>query len=138
MKKKCFTWLFPGNIYFLLGEVLSSEVQQHHWVSLVGLRSRLVPHPLFNPHGSPADGVQPVHHSWNAAAGNTSTSHQHRSANLVLNHLKPFFFFFRLQRFSALCTPSEDLPLTKSEKKALELLTLPSYHDEKKWILTEE
>ncbi|XP_017263911.1 sodium- and chloride-dependent GABA transporter 2 [Kryptolebias marmoratus] len=30
------------------------------------------------------------------------------------------------QRISVLCTPSEDLPLTKSEKKALELLSLPS------------
>lgn len=30
------------------------------------------------------------------------------------------------QRMSILCTPSEDLPLTKSETKALELLSLPS------------
>ncbi|XP_063324240.1 sodium- and chloride-dependent GABA transporter 2-like [Pelmatolapia mariae] len=33
------------------------------------------------------------------------------------------------QRFSILCTPAEDLPLTKSEKKALELLDLPSSFD---------
>ncbi|XP_040014996.1 sodium- and chloride-dependent GABA transporter 2-like isoform X2 [Xiphias gladius] len=33
------------------------------------------------------------------------------------------------QRISILCTPSEDLPLTKSEKKALELLNLTSSPD---------
>lgn len=33
------------------------------------------------------------------------------------------------QRFAVLCTPAEDLPLTKSEKKALELLSMPSSLD---------
>lgn len=33
------------------------------------------------------------------------------------------------QRLSILCTPAEDLPLTKSEMKALELLDLPSSLD---------
>lgn len=46
----------------------------------------------------------------------------------------PFWMLYNLsitpgtlrQRISILCTPAEDLPLTKSEKKALELLDLPS------------
>lgn len=33
------------------------------------------------------------------------------------------------QRISTLCTPAEDLPLTNSEKKALEMLDLPTSHD---------
>ncbi|KAM4588383.1 sodium- and chloride-dependent GABA transporter 2-like isoform 2-T2 [Odontesthes bonariensis] len=33
------------------------------------------------------------------------------------------------QRFFVLCTPAEDLPVTETEKKALELLTLPSSCD---------
>ncbi|XP_005927578.1 sodium- and chloride-dependent GABA transporter 2 [Haplochromis burtoni] len=49
----------------------------------------------------------------------------------------PFWMLYNLsttpgtlrQRFSILCTPAEDLPLTKSEKKALELLNLPSSFD---------
>lgn len=49
----------------------------------------------------------------------------------------PFWILYNLsttpgtlrQRFSILCTPAEDLPLTKSEKKALELLNLPSSFD---------
>lgn len=49
----------------------------------------------------------------------------------------PFWMLYNLsitpgtlrQRLSILCTPAEDLPLTKSEKRALELLDLPTSLD---------
>lgn len=55
--KNLFPLLFSGNIYFLFGQIHSSEVQQHNWVSMVGLCSWLVVHSLLNTHGSHLDAV---------------------------------------------------------------------------------
>lgn len=42
------SFVFSGNVCFLLGQIHSSQVQQLNSISMVGLRSRVVVHPLFD------------------------------------------------------------------------------------------
>lgn len=65
--------LFSGNICFLLGQIYSSEVQQHSWVSMVGICTWVVVYSLFDTHGSFLDDLQDQHHSWYTATGKNIT-----------------------------------------------------------------
>lgn len=62
-------YLCVGNIYFLLDQVHSSEVQQHPWVSMVGLYSRLVVHSFLDTHGSTLDALQLEQNTWYITTG---------------------------------------------------------------------
>lgn len=88
---------FSGNIYFLFGQIHSSEVQQHNRVSMVGLRSWLVVYSLLNTHGSNLDAVQSDCHSWYTETGELSVC-KYVSAKFymfLLFLLKSIFSFVR-------------------------------------------
>lgn len=61
--------LFSGNIYFLLGQIHSPEVQQRHPVPMVGLRTRVVVHPLLDTLSSHRHDLQVERHSWYTPTG---------------------------------------------------------------------
>lgn len=124
--------MFSGYFCFFLGEIHPSEVQQHNRIPMVGLRSWMVVHSLLNTYGSSLDAVQSAHYSWYPARGKLyHIRSEWKKKSFESSFIKTIVLLS--QRFSILCTPTEDIPLTKSEKNALELLSLPSSQSNMDW-----